>query len=75
MQYLVQNKNVQVKLIPSSSSSLVKLDFSWKITELAFDKFIVKLDFTNPELISIYKEKDAIEIQFFNTHQFMIDKN
>ena len=33
------------------------------------------LSFTNPEMVSLYEVKDMIMIQFFNTHQFMLDSD
>ena len=75
LQFLEKNQNVQVTLIPSSQSSQEKLGFKWAINQLKNDQMILELEFTNPEMISIYPEKDILQISFFNTHQFMLDKN
>ena len=36
---------------------------------------LFSLEFDNPEMVSLYEIKDMIMIQFFNTHQFMVDSD
>ena len=62
-------------MIPSASSSTDLLDFKWSIKELTTKSIELELVFENPEMVSIYEEKDYLKVQFFNTHQFMMDKN
>ena len=72
-QMLKQNKNIVMKLIPSSSSNSDQLEFDWDISSIETDGIEMKLMFKRPELVSTYSVKDMLRIRFLNTHTFMQD--
>ena len=57
---MIENKNIIVSLMPSSSSSVDQLEFKWTIKELTADRMAIELEFTKPDMVSIYQTKDII---------------
>ena len=66
---LKENENIVVRLIPSQKSD--ELEFNWTISRLWSLGLEIELTFDHPELVSVYQSKDILQIQFFNSHQFM----
>ena len=57
---LKQNENIKVSIIPNSVSSEDSYDFSWSIIELRSDGLQISLEFAQPELVSVFGERDIV---------------
>ena len=70
---LKEKKYVVVRLVPSTDSNVDQLNFKWVISSLTHEGIELKIQFDKPEMISVYREKDFLEVIFLKTHEFMVD--